>query len=121
MAGTAAPTAAVGDSNRRRHRRTATDVGAVQLKRLGANVVVAATDVRDVGIGGCFLLLSPPPALHEDVVITLLQSTLVLRGLVGRVQRGGRERGAPVRAGVAVAFVGVDESTLEALASLLDG
>ena len=105
MAGTAAPTAAVGDSNRRRHRRTATDVGAVQLKRLGANVVVAATDVRDVGIGGCFLL----------------QSTLVLRGLVVRVQRGGRERGAPVRAGVAVAFVGVDESTLEALASLLDG
>ena len=107
------------EPERRRHRREARDVGEVVLQHGGQQVVVVAGDVRDVGIGGCFLLVTKAPALHEDVVVTLLG--FVLRGRVVRVQRGGRDRGAPVRSGIAVAFVGVDEGTLSALSALLDG
>jgi hypothetical protein len=111
-----------GEPERRRHRREARDVGDVSLVVCSAapqaKCLVAAADVRDVGIGGCFLLVSPPPALHDDVVVTLLG--FELRGRVVRVQRAGRERGVPVRPGVAIAFVGVDEPTLQALSLLLD-
>ena len=106
------------EPERRRHRREARDVGAVTLAHMAERSVVAAADVRDVGIGGCFLLVDPPPALHADVVVTLLGFTL--RGRVVRVQRAGRDRGVPVKPGVAVAFVGVDEPTLQALSTLLD-
>ncbi|MDP2340400.1 MAG: PilZ domain-containing protein [Deltaproteobacteria bacterium] len=111
-------TETAGGPERRRHRREARDVGDVSLRHAGHAVVVVAADVRDVGIGGCFLLVSPPPALTDDVVVTLLG--FELRGRVVRVQRAGRDRGAPVRPGIAVAFVGVDEPTLEALALLLE-
>ncbi len=106
------------EPERRRHRRQAADVGdvvVVQGKRHAR--VVAAADVRDVGIGGCFVLVAPPPALHEDVDVTLLG--FQLRARVVRVQRTGRDRGAPVLPGVALAFVGVDEATLLALQALL--
>ena len=106
------------EPERRRHRREARDVGEVQLKHGGVVVVVVTADVRDVGIGGCFLLVDPPPGLGDDVVVTLVG--FQLRGRVVRVQRAGRERGVPVRPGVAIAFVGVDEPVLQSLAALLE-
>ncbi len=101
------------EADRRRHARVAVDVGPVELRHGPRQVVVAAPDVRDVGVGGCFLLLDDPPGLGSSVVVGF--AGFVFSGFVVRVQRGGREKGQPVRPGIAVAFAGVDEATLLAL------
>lgn len=97
---------------RRRHTRHV-DVAVVGAVSLDGAVVEA----RDVGVGGVFVLVDPPPKLHDEVVVSF--ADFRLPGRVVRVQRGGRDRGTPVKPGVAVAFHGVDEVTLAALSRLL--
>lgn len=101
---------------RRRHVRHPSGTpaaGAVGVVSLDGVVV----DARDVGVGGVFVSIDPPPALHREVVVSF--QGFRLTGRVVRVQRGGRDRGARVSPGVAVAFSGVDEDTLAALSRLL--
>lgn len=103
------------DERRRHVRHVDVDaVGEVALEVGGASVVVEA---RDVGVGGVFVVVDPPPKLHQEVVVSF--KGFRLPGQVVRVQRGGLDRGRPVAPGVAVAFHGVDEATLMALARLL--
>ncbi len=104
------------DERRRHVRHVDVDgVGDVSLEFDGrARAVVEA---KDVGIGGVFVLCDPPPKLHQEVVVSF--GGFRLPGQVVRVQRGGLDRGKPVDPGVAVAFHGVDEATLMALARLL--
>jgi hypothetical protein len=105
------------DDERRRHARLVRPVGAATLAA-GAGPALAV-EVKDVGLGGCFVLIDPPPRLHDPVVVGF--GGFVLDGRVVRVQRGGRDKGQPVRPGVAVAFHGVDEATLTALQGFLAG
>lgn len=106
------------ETDRRRHARLAVDVGPVTLRHGERAVAVDAVDVRDVGVGGVFVVVDDPPGLHQEVVVTV--AGFVLAGRVVRVQRGGRERGKPLRPGIAIAYVGVDEATLEALQRVVE-
>jgi len=100
---------------RRRHARLVRDVGEVKLRTEGREAFVV--EVKDVGIGGVFVFVDPPPSLHEVVSVDI--GALRIGARVVRVQRGGRDRGARVAAGVALAFSDVDEATLSTLAAWL--
>lgn len=101
---------------RRRHARVVRDVGEVRLRTRGSDAAFVV-EVKDVGIGGVFVFVDPPPPLHE--VVSVEMGGLRLAAQVVRVQRGGRERGVRLGAGVAVAFTDVDEATLNTLAAWL--
>jgi hypothetical protein len=109
----------VPEKDRRRHARAA-PVARAELLLEGASSI-PVDEVLDASAGGLLVACAAPPRLGTALIVRVRCDdgrTASARAHVVRVVWGGRDRGRPVRAGAALAFLDDHDARVAVLALL---